>query len=391
MKNLWKKLYSMVILVGVLLIPILALAEKDAENADYIWASYKGVSQFEKKGKVGLMDEEGNVLIPARYDEIEVDTIGESPFLQAWKEGELTYYLQKTWEPLFAVNRQWEFWDSLSKVEKDEDGMYLYPLQYAAGSQSWLFITEEGKILGGKGWDKACEFSEGFAVVAENGKYGYIDKQGEIAIPLEWDDAYPFKEGKAAVERGGEWWFINHQGERGSKKTREEILKVTSSLYYYSKWDEDDINGGVKFSDIDEKYYIVYKNGDKYPFPEGTIRKEEYGSGDSSWFLYDRLVVQNEQRLYGVIDKKGNWVLEPVWDDISLGHTDKIFAVEKDGKWGFVNEKGEALTQRAFNSAGYYGIALAGYQGKGFCMNENWEPLNNSYIKSFAIDAPPVE
>lgn len=37
------------------------------------------------------------------------------------------------------------------------------------------------------------------------------------------------------------------------------------------------------------------------------------------------------------------------------------------------------------------GYARAIYKGENFLFNDKWEPMNNIYIKSFAIDAPPVE
>ena len=48
-------------------------------------------------------------------------------------------------------------------------------------------------------YDRLSLFSEGYAAVCKNGKWGYIDKTGQEVIPCKYDWANPFHEGLASV------------------------------------------------------------------------------------------------------------------------------------------------------------------------------------------------
>ena len=61
-------------------------------------------------------------------------------------------------------------------------------------------------------YDFAGDFSEGFAEVKLNGKYGFIDKTGREVIPCKYDDAESFHEGFAAVKLNGKYGFIDKTG-----------------------------------------------------------------------------------------------------------------------------------------------------------------------------------
>ncbi len=49
--------------------------------------------------------------------------------------------------------------------------------------------------------------------VYQNKKYGFIDKNAKIVIPLIYDEAEMFSEGLAGVVKDGKWGFINEKGE----------------------------------------------------------------------------------------------------------------------------------------------------------------------------------
>ena len=49
-------------------------------------------------------------------------------------------------------------------------------------------------------YDRLSLFSEGYAAVCKNGKWGYIDKTGREVIPCKYERANPFHEGLASVQ-----------------------------------------------------------------------------------------------------------------------------------------------------------------------------------------------
>nr|MBK9652114.1 WG repeat-containing protein [Bacteroidota bacterium] len=72
-----------------------------------------------------------------------------------------------------------------------ETGAVVVPAKYYAGS----------------------EFMEGYALVLEGRKRGFIDAKGEVIIPFEYDDASIFYDGVARVMKGGKHGYINMKGE----------------------------------------------------------------------------------------------------------------------------------------------------------------------------------
>lgn len=57
-------------------------------------------------------------------------------------------------------------------------------------------------------------FSDGLAVIEQNGKFGYVDMSGNIVIPVIYDSAVDFRYGKAKVKLNNETFCINKKGER---------------------------------------------------------------------------------------------------------------------------------------------------------------------------------
>ena len=58
----------------------------------------------------------------------------------------------------------------------------------------------------------AADFSEGLAVVQQNGRYGYINPQGEWIVEPQYANAGRFSEGHARVQIGPRWGFIDAEG-----------------------------------------------------------------------------------------------------------------------------------------------------------------------------------
>lgn len=61
-------------------------------------------------------------------------------------------------------------------------------------------------------------FSDGLAVIEQNGKFGYVDISGNIVIPVIYDSATDFSYGTAKVKLNKETFCINKKGERLRKR-----------------------------------------------------------------------------------------------------------------------------------------------------------------------------
>lgn len=78
----------------------------------------------------------------------------------------------------------------------------------------WGYIDPQGTLVIQPQFDNAGYFSEDLAKVRVNGKYGFIDRTGKFVIEPMFDDASQFSRGTAWVTIGDEECFIDRSGNR---------------------------------------------------------------------------------------------------------------------------------------------------------------------------------
>jgi WG containing repeat len=113
----------------------------------------------------------------------------------------------------------------------------------------YTFIDKSGSIITGERYDRAKDFSEGFAPVRTGGRWGFIDKKGRMAIKPQFDEADRFSDGLALIRQNGLNGYIDHTG----------AIVITPLYKFASPFSEGlavvgDRNG--KEAEYDEYYYI---------------------------------------------------------------------------------------------------------------------------------------
>ncbi len=82
-------------------------------------------------------------------------------------------------------------------------------------------------------------------------------------------------------------------------------------------------------------------------------------------FSCDRSLIVKSGK-YGFIDLNGNLVVQPNYD-LALSFTDDLAAVLKNGKWGFISKHGEFAIQPQFSNAASFSEGLAAVTQDGSC------------------------
>ncbi|MCT4666241.1 MAG: WG repeat-containing protein [Flavobacteriales bacterium] len=169
------------------------------------------------------------------------------------------------------------------------------------GQNNELFrIVENGKIgyINVKGetiihpkYIEASVFSEGLASFRINGQYGFINSKDEIILPAIYDFVGSFRNGIVDVYNDNEVRFINKKGERVLPKDFKSIRFI-------------DKNNCV-FTTTKGKSGI-------YNFTNSSIifQSKNYHIGDFSNGLAVVTKNRNKNPKYGVIDKKGNFIVK---------------------------------------------------------------------------------
>ena len=198
-------------------------------------------------------------------------------------------------------------------------------------------IEYEGKVSMG--------FSEGVAAVATDSGWKYINKEGEELFKDRFETAKRFQDGYALVSQLRkasqtesyleDFFFIDKEGQRletipcnidgSTQGFRNGLCKVSLPV------------GGGKSEDN----RIGFINTD------GNLAFEErfcYSYG----FHQGLCIVEKRGGKFGVINTKGEWVIEPLYEQIGLFNYG-IAPFRQHQKWGLLNQRGEVILSPQFS------------------------------------------
>jgi len=180
---------------------------------------------------------------------------------------------------------------SVSWAGEKESSVVRYFLEGKIGAgQEWTLVDDRGMQISSARYDWVGPFSEGLAPAKTKKQWGYIDSEGKWTIQPYFSDARPFRGGLAAVQVGGEFGFA------------------------------DKTNYGEKAEEKAGKIYLV-----------------------------DRSVATAVGGKWGLIDVRGNYVLEPKYAEIREGR-EGLIPVREGVRWGFIDSQGEIKIKVEYGS-----------------------------------------
>jgi len=275
------------------------------------------------KSAKGIIDKNGNTLLPFKYDDIIMDH----------------------YDPNFIIT---------SKNQKqgvvNTSGKTLIPFEYDE------FI---GEAYTRSGDDSLRYFPNGHSIAKKKGKYGVIDKQGKVLIPFTYDFIQKmynttFKNDEY-VHEGNNLLLLKSHNKYG-------IATVSGTLLGTLQWDTvDDFNSGLA---------AVYQNN-KYGFIDQTGKlvvpvKYDVDKKLSTIFVDGvRAVKQNGK--YGYLSSSGKEISSPQWDTVADRFTYGLGLVSKNGKYGFIDKTGQVVIPLEFDGASSFNAGFARVnQGEGW-------------------------
>ena len=309
---------------------------------------HEGRAWFCKNEKYGFIDKMGNVIVPAKYDDV-----------ADFKEG-------RAW----VANRGED--DQFRCGYIDLEGKVVIPIKYKVSS-----VEGANKI----------SFSEGLAALPlrtdeyDSPVYGYIDKMGNEVIPAKFSIAGEFKNGIALVD------LENYIDKTGKVLTGNEF-EFQDKIVIFSQ-DEKmglrHLNGKVV---VPCNYDVIQNFSDGmaavckghlwgYVDPLGTFVIPcsyhssnyydngvmddwgEYGAPDEANDFHEGLVMVMKNRMAGFLNKQGKTVIPFVYKrakDFSEG----LAAVKTSQKWGFVDKEGNNVIPCQYDTVDWWLLSKMG-------------------------------
>jgi hypothetical protein len=314
---------------------------------DFAWDLQDGMGRIKTKGKYGFVNEKGEIIIKAEFayaDDFRegyarVNTTDTTVLDLAYTG----YDLNKGWT--FIDKKGVVFSQTFAKAEYLKTGFaqvktdpgYDAPWLYVAFADGQLNPQERNTeaMFAFNGHDVAP------ASETETGKIGAINRNEEWVIQPVFDAIEPFSEGFAAAKKDNQYGYIDTNG----KWIFNQVVSINENYFLTSD-----------FRPFTNGLAIVKVGQESYSFltPQGKIAFDQKFKTATPFNADGYAIVATEQGP-AVIDKKGNFVVKPGLDVVSVEKGIVIFR-NKDLSYGAMSID----SQKEIAPASYDEITLAG-------------------------------
>ena len=365
---------AMVVIAGLLAIPFMKDAPKEAKEVDYtpLFTRYKSTEG--KYGYVGITGKEDSlrtVVIPAKYKRVGSFNEGLARVELNGKWGYINKQGQEIVPPKYSIALN--FNEGLAKVLYangdygyiNNQGEEIVPPRYHAVesfceglaqvklNEKWGYINKQGEELVHPKYDVSGAFCNGFARIKLNGKWGLINKSGEEIVPPEYDGIGEYSEGTFLIERNGRYGYINTLGDEIIPPD----LQYDAAYAFNEGFTEVELNGKWGYINKLGEEIIPLKYDFAYAFNNGLAK-----------------IKLNEK--WGYVNKLGQEIVPLKYDD-TYSFSEGMAKVKLNGKWGYVNNRGEEIVPLKYEYAGSFNEGLAGIVLNGKCgyINQQGEEI----------------
>ncbi len=258
---------------------------------------------IEKSKKYGIANLEGKVILPVQYSEIDITGI----YLYAKDEQGTTVYNSNGTQ--VNVDANVAILDTTSEK-------YKIKINNQKGTQYGV-IDEEGKQLIEEQYNYIEYLHNNYFIVSnENGKLGIIDDKGATKVEINHDSLQRIQDTNLIQATLTESKITEIYSE-----TMEKICEMQNATI-----------------EVEDDHIKVYNDSEvKYFSKEGKELK------NTEVYARNQLFVTVKDEKYGFMDKSGKVVVDYKYDKAYEFNSYGFATIEKDGKWGAINEQGEEV------------------------------------------------
>lgn len=361
------------------------LQNRDSNNT--LWFEENSI-KVQKDGKYGLLSLDGNLVLPCEYDNISVlNGIKNSLIIK--KDGKIglvnaigTLIVPVEYTEISAITNDYRD----GYIVKDASGKFgviksngqkVFDCNYAdikhiisnnmyvvKEDAIWKVILEDGtSYLDGK-VANAVSINSGNVIVKENGKYGVLNIQSNEVIPSEYEEISFMFDNKYIAKKDGKYGVINtnnevlieftYAGMAYNKETDYIKAQNENGTYDYITRDLSvQLNAGDEI--IFNGFIGIVKNGDiKYY----NYKLEEKSNRDV--YVSNTIFVSRSNGKFGFVSKDGKNVINAIYDDATEQNDYGFVAINKDGKWGAIDQQGKVVVEPTYELKDYSKVDFIG-------------------------------
>lgn len=288
-----------------------------------------------RDAKWGVLDEQGNEIIPTLYDHIDVCDgdyyiASKGGFKGIHRKGQAVPLIPLVYDKvdvctpstfIILQNGHYGLLDrkASSLIEPVHDTIYFHH------PQEWIVTGDHGRyaLRNTRKLEYPTEFydwigpwREGMTVVRNEKGYGVLSSEGKTVVPPQYDSIRNYSSGVAIVIHNRQYGVIDRNG----------LFTVPFSLRLVDIYDfQGDMALSAQFNMMDAR-----------------IKKQ-----------------------FGFIDKKGNTLVPFLYQDGHREFSNGLAGMKFNGLWGFINKQGEMIIPFLYDSVSVFSLGMAHVDYKG--------------------------
>ncbi|MBQ2835712.1 MAG: WG repeat-containing protein [Clostridia bacterium] len=376
-------------------------ALENIDENDNVWYE-ENILKIKKNGKYGLIDFNGKELLPAEYDEITVlEGIENSIIIK--KDGlvglandngsiivEVAYSQIKNLGNIYkngyiTVNEQGKY-GLISTTKKQilenkyEEIAQVYLHNYYLVKENGVqkLVDSKGNTIIENGFDEIKSVTLNGIIFVKDGLYGEMNTTGEVTIEPKYQYLKETKDGTYIAKLNDKFGVIDNLQNinlefnyTGLTYNENANLFLAEDAGYKTSVINDKfevkMTGILSEINIDESY-IRMRIDDEYKYY--NLKGEEKSSTEI--LKENTLFLSKKDGKYGYVDKKGNVVVDYIYDDATEQNQYGFAAVKANGLWGSINSNGKEIIEPKYNLENNLIIDFIGKWHLGEDLNMNY-------------------
>ncbi|MCT4611988.1 MAG: WG repeat-containing protein [Clostridia bacterium] len=321
---------------------------------DYLSKFEFGLVIAEKNKKRGLIDKNGDVIVEIKYDDVEDIYLDKIAIVLNSKKG------------ILDIKN-----NSLVELEyKDIKMLNSYVIGIKNEENYWILMSYNGEKISDEKFLYVDKLTDELTYIKKDKKLGIINNNGEILKLGIYNDIYALNEKIIVIKNNLGIELYNNQLEKLVNEVYEDAIKIGNVIALKK-------NGHFQIFN----YSIEKVNDEKYSYIDRHDKNEE-------------LHKMRRDNKFGFLNSDGHEVIGPKYDNVkdylfyieesvnSKEVKDGIILVERNGKWGYIDEKDNILIDFKYIAAtqfGNRGLAFVETKDSSGYINKQGEGDVNKY------------
>lgn len=367
---------------------------------------------FGREGAFGISDTSGNIVLPTQYDAIfkkngffETRKNGVIQlFNLAGKEIDASKYSEFEGDPYYHSNRGY------LKVKADEKwgvidslGNTVLPAIYSDLYLGEQYISLHNQYLRGLAHYTGeivlepiytnifADERKRFFVYGKDGTYGMLNRKGEKLLPMEYDEIR-INRYTIELKKDGKYGLCDSLGKRvlDTKYDNIDAQHDSPVILFY----KDGKHGAADWTgreivpaeydrmNIQRKWIYANRNGKSSGF---TYNGDVIFFDAESMRPLGGLFFTLKEGLWSAVDSSGTQRIAPNYSDIGHSMSFGPLPAQKNGKWGYINEKGETMIPFIYEQANSFN-----QKGNAFVTKNGVHFVINTKNKRVVLQPEPV-